>query len=94
MRLGSGGDMNADRKVVSLKRCIVCGEPHVRAGTTCSRMCLMVWAEFNDFTVLQSVLINARWAEAPSQAEMARRYYRQQMSEAVGELARSEDALT
>ena len=54
----------------------------------------MVWAEFNDFTVLQSVLINARWAEAPSQAEMARRYYRQQMSEAVGELARSEDALT
>jgi hypothetical protein len=83
-----------EANVLHYKRCVVCEEPlYHRGGKTCCRECLMVWAAFCDFTVLQSVLINARWAGAPSQAEMAREYYRQRMWDGIRRLGHSEDLL-
>ena len=58
----------------------------------------MILAEFWDFITLTSVIQNARWAGAPSQEEMAREYFCQQMREAVRRpvrrLPHSEDALS
>jgi hypothetical protein len=79
--------------VTFLKRCWVCDEPHVRSGVTCSRDCLSILAEFEDFTTLRSVLVNARWAGAPSQAELQREYYTRQLRAALKRLPESEERL-
>jgi hypothetical protein len=76
-----------------VKRCVVCNAPLYRGGETCSRVCLMVRAEFHDFSMLQFLLINARWAGALSQEEAAWGYFRQRMRAAVRRLGHSEDAL-
>jgi hypothetical protein len=73
----------ARENVTFLKRCWTCDELYRGSGRTCSRDCLMILASFEDFTTLQSVLINARWAGAPSQAELQREYYREQLRAAV-----------
>jgi hypothetical protein len=86
--------MNADRKIVSLKRCLVCEAPHVRRGGTCSRReCRAIVAEFHDFSMLQFILGTARWAGAPSQEEMAREYFRQRMWDGIRRLPHSADLL-
>jgi hypothetical protein len=79
--------------VLYLKRCPICGEMHIRSGETCSRECLMILAEFEDFTTLRSVFQNSRWAGAPSQEEVRREYYAQRLRAATGRLPRSEDLL-
>jgi hypothetical protein len=53
----------------------------------------MIWAEFWDFVILTSITQNARWAGAPSQKEMARRYYTQELCDAVRELPQGEEGL-
>jgi hypothetical protein len=76
-----------------LKRCPVCEEMHVRSGETCSWDCLVILAEFEDFSALKFVLGNARWAGAPSQEQMQREYLQERMWAAVRRLPHSEDLL-
>jgi hypothetical protein len=65
-----------------------------RTAWCCSaKLCRALVMDLDALFHVKLIVENARWAGAPSQAEMARRYFRQQMSEAVGELASSEDAL-
>jgi hypothetical protein len=77
-----------------LKRYWTCDEPHVRSGVTCSRDCLLILAEFEDFTTLRSILLNAQWAGAPSQKEMRQEYFRGRMRSCVRRLVHSEEALS
>ena len=76
------------------KRCLGCGALHERRGDFCAaRWCRYVAAEFWSYTIVTSIIGNARWAGAPSQEEMARRYYTQELREAVQVLAQDEGPL-
>jgi hypothetical protein len=54
----------------------------------------MILAEFEDFTTLQFILANARWAGAPTEEEMLKEYFRERMRYGVRRLVHNEDALT
>ena len=87
--------MNSEEpeNLLCLKRCLVCGQMHVRSGQTCSRDCLMILATFNDFITLRGILENAHWAGARSQAELERKYLQERMWAAIRRLPHSEDLL-
>jgi hypothetical protein len=53
----------------------------------------VILAEFEDFTTLQFILTNARWAGAPTQKQMLKKYLRERMRAAVRRLPHSEDVL-
>jgi hypothetical protein len=63
------------------------------SGETCSWDWLVILAEFEDFTTLQFILTNARWAGAPTQKQMLKKYLRERMRAAVRRLPHSEDVL-
>jgi hypothetical protein len=86
-------DKTVPANVTYLRCCPACGAMHIRSGETCSRDCLMIWAEFNDFTTLRGILTNARWAGAQTEAEMLKEYFRKRMCYGVRRLVHSEDAL-
>jgi len=87
------GDAVSFGNVIFLKRCSVCGQMHIRSGATCSRECRMMMAEFEEFSTLQFILENSRWAGAPSQEELRGDYFRERMWEAVERLPISADVL-
>ena len=83
-----------ERERVLFERCAVCGGPLPGSGTRyCSRACRMVMADFEEFTTLQFILANARWAGAPTQAQAQREYLRDRMWSAVRRLSSSADVL-
>jgi hypothetical protein len=53
----------------------------------------MLMADFEEFTTLQFILGNARWAGAPSEAEATREYFRARMWDGVRRLGHSADLL-
>jgi hypothetical protein len=86
-------DETVPSDVTMLRRWLVCERMHIRSRETCSRDCLRILASFNDFTTLQFILANARWAGAPSQEQMQREYLQERMWAAVRRLPHSEDLL-
>lgn len=70
-------------------RCLVCGAPIDPRGEICSRReCRMVRAEFEDFTTLQFILTNVRWAGGSGLESLA-----DLMEQAIRELPLSEERL-
>jgi hypothetical protein len=77
------------------KRCCACGEPLLGSGTRyCSRTCRTLMAAFEEFSTLQFILVNARWAGAPTQEQALREYLRDRMWDAVRRLSSSADVLS
>jgi len=50
-------------------------------------------AAFEEFSTLQFILVNARWAGAPTQEQALREYLRDRMWDAVRRLSSSADVL-
>ena len=53
----------------------------------------MLMAAFEEFSTLQFILVNARWAEAPTQEQALKEYLRDRMWEAVRRLSVTADYL-
>ena len=89
--------MDSQENVLFLKHCWVCGEAFMtgkRTARCCSaKLCRALVMDLDALFHVRGIMRTARWAGAPSQEELRREYYRQQMSEAVDELGRSEDEL-
>jgi len=51
-------------------------------------------AAFEEFSTLQFILVNARWAGAPTQEQALREYLRDRMWDAVRRLSSSADVLS
>jgi hypothetical protein len=93
--------MNNDGSVLEnvsyLRHCEVCEEEFVSpkpSARCCGRKeCRLIIAEYEDFIRLRFILKIARWAGAPSQQEMQKKYYRQQLREAIEQLPQSADPL-
>ena len=81
-----------------LHRCDVCGATFISGRSSApicaKKQCRMVWAEFQDFVTLRSILENAMWAGAPTQEQLRMKYYIQQLQAACRQLAHSEEPLS
>jgi cell fate (sporulation/competence/biofilm development) regulator YlbF (YheA/YmcA/DUF963 family) len=59
----------------------------------CSRSCRLLFSKFEEFTTLQFILMNARWAGCESQEQLQKQYHVWQLRDAVKRLPKSEDSL-
>ena len=79
---------------LSLGRCHVCGGALPGPGRYCSRICRMMMAGFWKFFTLRSILMSVRWAGAPSQEVVRKKYLQMRMSKGVKRLSISSVVLS
>ena len=94
---GDAPTVAVKRRVVSVstrsqKHCRTCGELlSSSSGRYCSRTCRMLMAAFEEFSTFHFIMINSRWAGAPTQEQALKEYLLQRMQEAVRRLSKSAD---
>jgi hypothetical protein len=81
----------SEMATLSLGCCHVCGGALSGPGRYCSRTCGTMMAAFLEFLTLRSILMNARWAGAPSQEVARKKYLQMRMSKGVKRLSISSD---